>query len=86
MKVSPILAIPHKSKAFRSILDLSFSLKLTPHGSVTSVNKNSKKTSLGGSIYQIRHVLMLLIHEFAEAPDCAKISKKNGISRMVFGG
>jgi len=26
MKVSPIAAIPHKSKAFRSILDLSFSL------------------------------------------------------------
>ena len=34
MKVSPIAAIPHKSKAFRSILDLSFSLKLTPHGRV----------------------------------------------------
>jgi hypothetical protein len=26
MKVSPIAAIPHKSKAFQSILDLSFSL------------------------------------------------------------
>ena len=38
MKVSPIDAIPNKSKAFRSILDLSFSLKLTPHGRVPSVN------------------------------------------------
>ncbi len=26
LKISPIVAIPHKSKAFRSILDLSFSL------------------------------------------------------------
>ena len=34
MKVSPISAIPHKSKALRSILDLSFSLKLTPRGGV----------------------------------------------------
>ena len=40
-KVSPITAIPHKSKASTSILDLSFSLKLTPHGRVTSVIENS---------------------------------------------
>ena len=38
MKVSPIDSIPHKSKTFRLILDLSFSLKLTPHGRVPSVN------------------------------------------------
>ena len=29
--------------------------------------------ALGGAIYQIRHVLLPLIHAFAEAPDCAKI-------------
>ena len=34
MKVSPISVIPHHSKAFRSILNLSFSFKLTPHGRV----------------------------------------------------
>ena len=38
INVSPIVAITHKSKAFRSILDLSFLLKLNPHGRVTSVN------------------------------------------------
>ena len=43
MKVSPIVTTPHKSKAFRSILDLSFSLKLTPHGRVTSVNEKSRR-------------------------------------------
>ena len=73
MKVSPIEEIPHKSKAFRSILDLSFSLKLTPNRRVTSVNKNSKKTAPGGAIDQIGRVLLRLIRAFDEAPDCAKI-------------
>ena len=73
MKVSPITATPHKSKAFRSILDLSFSLKLTPCGRVPSVNENSEKTAPGGAIDQIGHVLLLLIHAFTEAPDGAKI-------------
>ena len=73
MKVSSIAEIPHKSKSFISILDLSFSLKLTPHGHVTSVKENSEKTAPGGAIDQIRHVLLRLIHSFAEAPDCANI-------------
>ena len=73
MKVSPIAEIPHKSKAFRSILDLSFSIKITPHGRVPSVNENNKKTAPGGAIDQIGHVLLHLIHAFAEAPDCENI-------------
>ena len=87
MKVSPISEIPHKSKAFRSILDLSFSLKITPCGRVPSVNKNSEKTALGGAIDKIGHVLLRLIRAFAEAPDCAKISQakwdmKDGFWRL----
>ena len=73
MKVSPIAAIPHESKSFRSILHLSFSLKLTPHGRVPSVNKNRYKKTPVGAIDQIGHVLLRLIHEFAEVPDCANI-------------
>ena len=72
-KVSPIAATAHKSKAFRSILDLSFSLKLTPHGRVPSVNENSKKTAPGGAIDQIGHVLIRLIRVFSEALDGAKL-------------
>ena len=84
MKVSPIETIPHKSKSFISILDLSFSLKLTPHGRVPSVNENSEKTAPGGgAMDQIGHVILRLIHAFSEAPDCAKIFQKKGISRMV---
>ena len=45
MKVSPIAAIPHKSKAFWSILDLSFSLQLT-NGSVHKFfNDTTTKTA-----------------------------------------
>ena len=50
MKVSPIDAIPHKSKAFILILDLSFLLKLIPQGRVPSVNENSKNTDPGGRL------------------------------------
>ena len=84
MKVSPIAEIPHKSKAFRSILDLSFSIKLTPHGRISSVNVNNKKKAPGGVIYQIGHVLLYLIHAFAEAPECANIFQaKWDISRLI---
>ena len=87
--MSLIDAIPHKSKAFRSILDLLFSLKLTPHGRVPSVNENSKKTAPGGEIDHIGHVLLRLIHVFAEALECANIFQakwdiKDGFWRLDF--
>ena len=43
LKVSPIAAIPHKSKAFRSILDLSFRLRLRSGGILASVNDSTIK-------------------------------------------
>ena len=76
----------HKSKSFRSILDLLFSLKLTPRGRVPSVNENIDKTATGVAIGQIEHVLLRLIHAFDEAPDCENIFQENGISKMGFGG
>lgn len=39
LKISPVAAIPHKSKAFRTILDLSFRLRLKDGG----VDKNGTK-------------------------------------------
>jgi hypothetical protein len=45
MKVSPIAGIPHKSKAFRSILDLSFSSQLTNGLAHQSVNDTTTKTA-----------------------------------------
>ena len=55
------------------MLDLSFLLKLTTHRRFPSVNKNRKNTAPGDAIDQIGHVLLRLIHDFAEAPECANI-------------
>ena len=73
LKISPIAAIPHKSKAFRSILDLSFRLRLTDGGVVMAVNDTSTKTAPQGSIDQIGHALKRIIHAFAEAGEEEKI-------------
>ncbi len=48
LKVSPVAAIPHKSKAFRTILDLSFRLHLTNGGVVPSVNETTTKNGTSG--------------------------------------
>ena len=50
LKISPIAAIPHKSKVFRSILDLSFRLRLKNGGVKESVNETAEKTSSAGEI------------------------------------
>jgi hypothetical protein len=42
LKISPIAAIPHKSKQFFSILDLSFNLRLKQGGIVLSVECSLK--------------------------------------------
>jgi hypothetical protein len=63
----PIAAIPLKSKAFRSILDLSFRLWLKHGGFLDSVN-NSK-----GALDQLGHALCWITHAFAKADDNAKI-------------
>jgi len=42
LKISPIAAIPHKSKAFRSILDLSFRLRLKNGGVLVAVNDTQR--------------------------------------------
>ena len=82
--VSPLSAIPHKSKAFRMILDLSFSLKLTPKGRVLSVNEKSEKTAPGYTIDQIGHLLLILIHVFSEAPEGDNIFLKMGYQGWDF--
>jgi hypothetical protein len=73
MKVSPIAAIPHKSKAFRLILDLSFSLRLRDDTTLPSVNNSTTKTAPSGAINQLGHSLQRIIHAFAEADKNDKI-------------
>ncbi len=48
LKILPIAAIPHKSKDFCSILDLSFRLCLVTGGVLASVNDTTEKNGSGG--------------------------------------
>jgi hypothetical protein len=73
LKISPIAAVPHKSKAFRSILDLSFSLRLTDATAIPSVNSTTTKLAPRAAVDQLGHSLTRLIHAFAEADPNEKI-------------
>jgi hypothetical protein len=57
LKISLIATIPHKSKAYRAILDLSFRLHLTNGGVRASVNDTTRKTAPKGAIDQIGECL-----------------------------
>ena len=87
LKISPIAAIPHKSKAFRSILDLSFRLRLKNGGILAAVNDTTIKSAPKGAINQLGECLSRIIHAFAEAEDDTKIFMakwdiKDGFWRM----
>jgi hypothetical protein len=87
LKISRIAAIPHKSKAFRSILDLSFRLQLKNRGVLAAVNNTTVKSAPKGAIDQIGECLSQIVHAFAEASKDAKIFMakwdiKDGFWRM----
>jgi hypothetical protein len=73
LKISPIAAIPYKSKQFRSILDLSFHLQLKQGGILPSVNATTIKTAPRGAIDQLGHSLTRIIHAFAKTKDEVRI-------------
>jgi hypothetical protein len=72
-KIPSIATIPHKLKAFQSILDLSFHLRLHNGGFLTSVNNATVKLTPQGALDQLWHALSRIIHAFAEAEDNPKI-------------
>ena len=67
LKISPVALIPHKSRDYRAILDLSFSLRLESGKSIPSVNEASEKTAPRGAIDQMGHALKRVIYAMAEA-------------------
>ncbi len=82
-----IAAIPHKLKAFCSVLDLSFSLRLEDGTTIPSVNDTTVKTGPNGAVDQIGHSLLHIIHAFAKASNDDKIfmvkyNIKDGFWRM----
>ena len=50
LKISPIAMIPHKSRKYRAILDLSFECRLSDTKTIKSVNATSTKTAPKGAI------------------------------------
>ena len=85
LKISRVAMVPHKSRKFRAILDLSFVIGLKGGGTIPSVNETSEKTASRGAIDQMGHSLMRVIHAFAQADPDAKLfvkKGKNGILRM----
>jgi hypothetical protein len=87
LKISPIAAIPHKSKDFRSILDLSFRHRIKNGGVLASFNDTTEKTAPAGAIDQIGECLSRIIHAFAKTDEDAKIFMakwdiKDGFWRM----
>jgi hypothetical protein len=73
LKVLPVVTIPHKSRAYRLILDLLFALCLKDGGMIKSVNDATDKWAPCGVIDQLGHSLKQKINAFAEAGNKAKL-------------
>ena len=87
LKVSPLAMIPHKSRKFRGILNLSFALRMSTH-TVPSVNESTEKQSPEGTLDQLGGVLPRLIAAVAQAADhevvfFAKYDIKDGFRRLM---
>ena len=88
LKISPVAMIPHKSKPFRCILDLSFALE---HEGVKypSVNENTKKLAHQQAMGQLGLVIKRLIQTMVDNQDnnlpfwFAKLDVKDGFWRMA---
>jgi hypothetical protein len=73
LKISPIAAIPHKSKLFHFILDLLLHLQLKQGGILPWVNATTIKNAPKGAIDQLGHSLTQIIHAFAVVEKDARI-------------
>jgi hypothetical protein len=73
LNITQIAAIPHKSKVFRSILDLSFRLRLQNGSFIKPVNDTTVKMAPQGALDQLGHTLSRIIHAFAAAKKDTKI-------------
>ena len=87
LKISPIAMIPHKSRKYRAILDLSFKLRLKNGDLLPSVNEATTLEAPSGAIDQLGHSLQRVIHAFAEAEGdekvfMAKFDIKDGFWRL----
>ena len=88
LKISPIAAIPHKSRGFRFILDLSFGLRLDGI-EMPSVNLTTAEKAPHKAMEQLGRVLPRIIQTLAKADDqstpflFSKLDIKDGFWRMI---
>jgi len=88
LKISPLAMVPHKSRKFRTILDLSFSLKVFGM-EIPSVNEATYITAPQQSMRNLGLVLPRLIAAVAAAPAherdmfFSKLDIKDGFWRMI---
>jgi len=73
LKISPLAMIPHKSRAYRAILDLSFELRLRPGKTIPSVNGTTTLSGPTAATDQFGQALARIIHAVAETADHEKI-------------
>ena len=88
LKISPLAAVPHKSRRYRAILDLSFQIRMGGL-KLPSVNANTKPHAHRAAMRQLGQVLPRLIWAMATAaPEhgplfFAKWDIKDGFWRLV---
>jgi hypothetical protein len=88
LKISPVACIPHKSKSFRVILDLSFKLK-TPKTTYQSVNETTRKLAKPEAMVQLGYCIQRIIHTMEKHHHQShpfmfcKLDIKDGFWRLV---
>ena len=89
-KISPVAMVPHKSKSFRCILDLSFKLKRQKgEGKWESVNSTTHKRAPQQAMGQLGQVVKRIVATMADffdpnQPFCfTKLDIKDGFWRMA---
>ncbi len=88
-KISPIAMVPHKSKLFRAILDLSFRLRKSDGTYWESVNSGTRKQAPPSAMRQLGHCVRRIIAMMADHFDTnlpfyfAKLDVKDGFWRMA---
>ena len=89
LKISPIAMIPHKSRKFRGILDLSFHIKTKTTKQHKSVNESTNKLACQDSMSQLGSALKRIIAQLADGQEnqkqyiYSKLDIKDGFWRMI---
>ena len=88
LKMSPVAMVPHKSRQFRTILDLLFSLRYKG-GAIPAVNDSTTRQAPAESMVQLGNCIRRIVSTMANNCDpqqpfaFAKIDIKDGFWRMM---